>query len=194
METLGATSHTTWPGVVPFDGVKTALQACQILMVVSTSRLLSGTRKSKCQVKHSSVYFELISYSGHLKERLFGLSNPQGVHGESIKECHFHLDNTPTHSYMKYLYKLPQKAFPYEEILKENQKRSKKEREYNLIDTGIFNDNKYWDCFVETAKEKDNPDELLFRVTCYNRGSEPAKLHILPHVWFRNTWAWGYDS
>jgi hypothetical protein len=131
---------------------------------------------------------------GHLKERLFGLSNPQGVHGESIKECHFHLDNTPTHSYMKYLYKLPQKAFPYEDILKENQKRSRKEREYNLLDTGVFNDNKYWDCFIETAKEKDSPEELLFRVTCYNRGSEPAKLHILPHVWFRNTWAWGYDN
>ncbi|KAK3686523.1 hypothetical protein LTR37_019731 [Vermiconidia calcicola] len=130
----------------------------------------------------------------HLKERLFGLSNPEGVHGESIKECHFHLDNTPTHSYMKYLYKLPQKPFPYEDIRKENQKRSRKEKEYNLIDTGIFKDNKYWDCFIETAKEKDNPEELLFRVTCYNRGTEPAKLHILPHVWFRNTWSWGYDN
>ncbi|KAF2171948.1 hypothetical protein M409DRAFT_18179 [Zasmidium cellare ATCC 36951] len=131
---------------------------------------------------------------GHLKERLFGLSNPQGVHGESIKECHFHLDNTPTHSYMKYLYKLPQSAFPYEDLIKENARRSKTEKEYQLIDTGAFKDNRYWDIFIETAKEADKPDELLFRCTAYNRGPEHAKLHILPHVWFRNTWAWGHDS
>ncbi|PPJ60317.1 hypothetical protein CBER1_01255 [Cercospora berteroae] len=131
---------------------------------------------------------------GHLKERLFGLSNPQGVHGESIKECHFHLDNTPTHSYMKFLYKMPQDPFPYEDLIKTNASRTKKEREYNLVDTGIFKNNKYWDIFIETAKEADDPDELLFRVTAYNRSSEPAKLHILPHAWFRNTWAWGYDS
>ncbi|CAK1355315.1 hypotheticalsprotein [Cercospora beticola] len=131
---------------------------------------------------------------GHLKERLFGLSNPQGVHGESIKECHFHLDNTPTHSYMKFLYKMPQDPFPYEDLIKTNASRTKEEREYNLVDTGIFKNNKYWDIFIETAKEADDPDELLFRVTAYNRSSEPAKLHILPHAWFRNTWAWGYDS
>jgi len=131
---------------------------------------------------------------GHLKERLFGLSNPQGVHGESIKECHFHLDNTPTHSYMKFLYKLPQRAFPYEDLIKENARRSRQEREYNLVDTGIFKEDRYWDIFIETAKETDDPEELLFRVTAYNRGPEAAKLHILPHVWFRNTWAWGYDS
>ncbi|KAI6831861.1 family 63 glycoside hydrolase [Hortaea werneckii] len=129
-----------------------------------------------------------------LKERLFGLSNPQGVHGESIKEAHFHLDNTPSHSYMKMLYKLPQGEFPYEDIVQENARRNRKEREYNLIDTGIFNDNKYWDIYIETAKEADNPDELLFRVSAYNRGKEHAKLHILPHVWFRNTWMWGYDD
>ncbi|KAH0365420.1 Six-hairpin glycosidase, partial [Aureobasidium melanogenum] len=129
-----------------------------------------------------------------LKERLFGLSNPQGVHGESIKECHFHLDNTPTHSYMKFLYKYPQEEFPYEELIKENARRNKTEREYNLIDTDAFKDDKYWDIFIETAKESDDPDELLFRVTAYNRGPEAAKLHIIPHVWFRNTWAWGYDD
>jgi len=89
---------------------------------------------------------------GHLKERLFGLSNPQGVHGESIKECHFHLDNTPTHSYMKFLYKLPQRAFPYEDLIKENARRSRQEREYNLVDTGIFKEDRYWDIFIETAK------------------------------------------
>ncbi|THY75725.1 family 63 glycoside hydrolase [Aureobasidium pullulans] len=129
-----------------------------------------------------------------LKERLFGLSNPQGVHGESVKECHFHLDNTPTHSYMKFLYKYPQEKFPYEHLIEENARRNKTEREYNLIDTDAFKDNKYWDIFIETAKETDDPDELLFRVTAYNRGPEAAQLHIIPHVWFRNTWAWGYDD
>lgn len=95
---------------------------------------------------------------------------------------------------MKYLYKLPQNKFPYEDIIKENAKRTKQDREYSLIDTGVFNDDRYWDCFIETAKEADDEEELLFRVTCYNRSHEPAKLHVLPHVWFRNTWAWGYDA
>lgn len=95
---------------------------------------------------------------------------------------------------MKYLYKLPQKEFPYEKLVEENAKRSRQEREYNLIDTGIFDESRYWDCNIETAKEADDPDELLFRLTCYNRGPEPAKLHVIPQVWFRNTWAWGYDS
>lgn len=95
---------------------------------------------------------------------------------------------------MKMLYKYPQEKFPYQEIIDENARRSKTEREYNLIDTGIFKDNKYWDIFIETAKESDDPDELLFRVTAYNRGDKAAKLHIIPHVWFRNTWAWGYDD
>ncbi|KAF2460552.1 Six-hairpin glycosidase-like protein [Lineolata rhizophorae] len=129
-----------------------------------------------------------------LKERLFGLSNPQGNHGESIKEAHFHLDNTPTHSYMKFLYKYPQRKFPYEDLTKENAQRSRLEREYNLIDTGCFDDDRYWDIFIETAKEADDAEELLFRVTAYNRGPEPAPLHIIPHVWFRNTWAWGRED
>ncbi|KAF2005198.1 hypothetical protein P154DRAFT_616441 [Amniculicola lignicola CBS 123094] len=129
-----------------------------------------------------------------LKERLFGLSNPQGNHGESIKECHFHLDNTPSHSYMKYLYKYPQRKFPYEDVIKENGKRTRLEKEYNLVDTGIFDDDRYWDIFIETAKEADDPDELLFRVTAYNRGPEAAPLHIVPHMWFRNTWAWGHED
>ncbi|KAI9741177.1 MAG: hypothetical protein M1834_002890 [Cirrosporium novae-zelandiae] len=128
-----------------------------------------------------------------LKERLFGLSNPQGNHGESLKEAHFHLDNTPTHSYMKYLYKYPQRKFPYENLIKENGRRGKEDREYQLLDTGVFNDNKYWDIFIETAKETDDPEEMLFRVTCYNRGPEPAPIHIIPHVWFRNTWSWGRE-
>ncbi|KAI9788029.1 MAG: hypothetical protein M1835_002519 [Candelina submexicana] len=129
-----------------------------------------------------------------LKERLFGLSNPQGNHGESIKEAHFHLDNTPTHSYMKYLYKYPQKKFPYEDLIKENARRGKQEREYQLIDTGIFADDKYFDIFIEVAKESDDAEELLFRVTAWNRGPEPAPLHVVPHVWFRNTWAWGREA
>jgi hypothetical protein len=125
-----------------------------------------------------------------LKERLFGLSNPQGNHGESIKEVHFHVDNTPTHSYMKFLYKYPQKKFPYQELIDENAKRSRLEKEYQILDTGIFEDNRYWDIFIETAKEADDEEELIFRVIAYNRGPEPAPLHIIPHVWFRNTWSW----
>ncbi|KFY35082.1 hypothetical protein V494_06227 [Pseudogymnoascus sp. VKM F-4513 (FW-928)] len=129
-----------------------------------------------------------------LKERLFGLSNPQGNHGESIKEAHFHLDNVPTHSYMKFLYKYPQKAFPYKDLVDENARRGKEDREYQLLDTGVFEEDRYWDIFIETAKEGDDPDELLFRVTAWNRGPDPAPLHIVPHVWFRNTWAWGHES
>ncbi|RKF58005.1 Uncharacterized protein GcM3_184032 [Golovinomyces cichoracearum] len=129
-----------------------------------------------------------------LKERLFGLSNPQGNHGESIKEAHFHLDNTPTHSYMKLLYKYPHRKFPYEDLVKENTKRGKNDREYQILDTGIFDEDRYWDIIIETAKESENPEELLFRVTAWNRGPESAPLHIIPHVWFRNTWAWGLES
>ncbi|KAG6014099.1 hypothetical protein E4U54_005827 [Claviceps lovelessii] len=128
-----------------------------------------------------------------LKERLFGLSNPQGNHGEGVKEAHFHLDNTP-HSYMKFLYKYPQKKFPYQDLLQENARRGKKDNEYQLVDTGIFKENRYWDIFIETAKETDDPDELLFRVTAWNRGPDPAPLHIIPQVWFRNTWSWGRES
>ncbi|PQE05841.1 glycoside hydrolase family 63 protein [Rutstroemia sp. NJR-2017a BVV2] len=128
-----------------------------------------------------------------LKERLFGLSNPQGNHGESIKEAHFHVDNTPTHSYMKFLYKYPQRKFPYEELIAENAKRGREDKEFQILDTGVFDDDRYWDIYIETAKEADDPDELLFRVTAWNRGPEPAPLHIIPHVWFRNTWAWGHE-
>ena len=130
--------------------------------------------------------------SDFLKERLFGLSNPQGNHGESIKEAHFHLDNTPTHSYMKYLYKYPQNAFPYEKLVAENARRGKTDKEYQLVDTGVFSENRYWDIFIEIAKEDE--DELLFRATAWNRGPESAPLHIVPHVWFRNTWSWGRES
>ncbi|TGZ79784.1 Six-hairpin glycosidase [Ascodesmis nigricans] len=129
-----------------------------------------------------------------LKERLFGLSNPEGNHGESIKDVHFYVDNTPTHSYMKYLYKYPQRKFPYEELRKVNGERSRDEPEYNMIDTGIFDEDKYWDIFIETCKDTEDEEEILFRVTAYNRGPEPAPLHIIPQVWFRNTWAWGHSE
>ena len=99
-------------------------------------------------------------------------------------------DNTPTHSYMKYLYKYPQRKFPYEDLVAKSSKLTKAEKEYQLIDTGIFDDDRYWDIFIETAKEAEDEEELLFRVTAYNRGPEPAPLHIIPHVWFRNTWTW----
>jgi hypothetical protein len=95
---------------------------------------------------------------------------------------------------MKFLYKYPQKAFPYEDLLKENARRGKEDKEYQIIDTGIFEEDRYWDIVIETAKEEDDPEELLFRVTAWNRGPEPAPLHIVPHVWFRNTWAWGREA
>lgn len=98
------------------------------------------------------------------------------------------------HSYMKYLYKYPQKKFPYQDLVDENARRGKQDREYQILDTGIFDDNRYWDIFIETAKEEDDEDELLFRVIAYNRGPEPAPLHIIPHVWFRNTWSWGHED
>ena len=130
----------------------------------------------------------------YLKERFYGLSNSQGNHGESVKEVYFHSDNTPTHSYMKMVYKYPQSRFPYNEILEENQRRGKLDREYQLKDTGAFEEDKYWDIFIETAKDATDPEELHFRVTAYNRGPERAPLHIVPQVYFRNTWAWGRED
>ncbi|KAL5523625.1 hypothetical protein ACEPAG_7798 [Sanghuangporus baumii] len=125
-----------------------------------------------------------------LKERLFGVTGHQGNHGEDVKELYYYLDSTPTHSYMKYLYKYPQRAYPYEELVRENQSRSRDVSEFEITDTGIFDDDRYWDIFVEYAKEEDNPDSIYIRVTAYNRGPDPATLHILPHFWFPNTWSW----
>lgn len=129
-----------------------------------------------------------------LKERLFGLAGPQGNHGEDVKEIYYYLDNVPSHSYMKYLYKYPQKKFPYEKLVDENGKRSREDLEYEISDTGIFQDNRYFDIFIETAKDEDNEEEILFRVTAFNRGPEPAPLHIVPQFYFRNTWDWGVDD
>ena len=123
-----------------------------------------------------------------LKERLFGLTNSEGNHGEDVKEHYFYIDSTPTHSYMKYLYKYPQAAFPYEDLLTTNKRRSRGDMEYELLDTGIFNADRYFDVFVEYAKE--SPEDILIQISVCNRGPEPADLHVLPTLWFRNTWAW----
>jgi hypothetical protein len=124
-----------------------------------------------------------------LKERLFGLTSTEGNHGEDVKEYYFHLDNTPTHSYMKYLYKYPQAEFPYARLIEENRRRNGQGFEFELLDTGIFDDNRYFDIVIEYAKA--GPDDLCIRIEAFNRGPEPAELHLLPHLWFRNTWAWG---
>src|SRR5271166_3743898 len=127
-----------------------------------------------------------------IKERLFGLTNNEGNHGEDVKEYYFYLDSTPTHSYMKYLYKYPQKEFPYLDLVETNARRSREEMEYELLDTGIFDDDRYFDVFVEYAKN--NPEDTLIRVSVHNRGPETAQLHLLPALWFRNTWSWGDDE
>ncbi|HUF90778.1 MAG TPA: glucosidase, partial [Candidatus Limnocylindria bacterium] len=123
-----------------------------------------------------------------LKERLFGLTGTQGNHGEDVKEYYFYLDSTPTHSYMKYLYKYPQAAFPYERLVEEGRRRSRAEPEYELLDTGVFDGDRYFDVTVEYAKA--STDDILIRLTAVNRGPEAATLHVLPSVWFRNTWSW----
>ncbi len=124
-----------------------------------------------------------------LKERLFGLTNSEGNHGEDVKEYYFYLDSTPTHSYMKYLYKYPQSAYPYQDLVETNRRRSRDELEYELLDTGVFDDDRYFDVFVEYAKA--DAEDVLIRISIHNRGPEPATLHLLPTLWFRNTWSWG---
>ena len=121
-----------------------------------------------------------------LKERLFGLTNSEGNHGEDVKEYYFYLDSTPTHSWMRYLYKYPQRAYPYADLVETNRERSRHEPEYELLDTGVFDDDRYFDVFVDYAKG--DPDDLLIQITVCNRGPEDAPLHVLPTLWFRNTW------
>jgi len=127
-----------------------------------------------------------------LKERLFGLTNSEGNHGEDVKEYYFYLDSTPTHSYMKYLYKYPQAAYPYDDLVATNRRRSREELEYELLDTGVFDDDRYFDVFVEYAKE--SPEEILIKISICNRGKNAAVLHLLPTLWFRNTWSWSEGS
>lgn len=128
-----------------------------------------------------------------LKERLFGLTGHEGNHGEDVKEEYFYIDSTPTHSYMNYQYKYPQKPYPYEELKEKNAGLDRLQEEIELVDTGVLDENRYFDIFVETAKDENDPEEISFRVTAYNQGPEDAPLHILPQVWFRNTWGWSVD-
>src|SRR5262245_61811968 len=127
-----------------------------------------------------------------LKERLFGLTNGEGNHGEDVKECYYYLDATPTHSYLKALYKYPQRAFPYSQLVDENGRRGKDEPEFELLDSGAFDDDRYFDVEIEYAKS--SPADILIRITVHNRGPEDAPLHVLPQLWFRNTWSWGYPG
>ncbi len=144
--------------------------------------------------RHQMMCFGLAFWNGRdpiLKERLFGLTGNQGNHGEDVKEYYFYLDSTPTHSYMRMLYKYPQAEFPYETLIEENQRRSRGQPEFELLDTGVFSGNRYFDLFVEYAKA--DVEDVLIRITAINRGPEPAALHMLPQFWFRNTWSWGKD-
>ncbi len=141
------------------------------------------------------ICFSLALWNGRdpiLKERLFGLTGNQGNHGEDVKEAYFYLDSTPTHSYMKMLYKYPQAAFPYQDLIEENDRRGLDEFEYEILDTGVFDQDRYFDVFVEYAKV--NEDDILVKITAVNRGPEAAELTLLPQLWFRNTWSWGYPK
>src|SRR5207245_3285181 len=146
-----------------------------------------GSTGAECRLS-----FALASWNGkdpHLKERLFGLTNPEGNHSEDVKEVYFYLDATPTYSYFKALYKYPQVEFPYQALREENRRRGRREPEYELTDTSVFDGDRYWDVTAEYAKA--SPDDILIRLTVANRGPEPARLHLLPTLWFRNTWSWG---
>jgi hypothetical protein len=145
--------------------------------------------------RHQLICFALALWNGRdpfLKERLFGLTGDEGNHGEDVKEYYFYLDSTPTHSYMKYLYKYPQAAFPYEQLVEENRRRGRTDPEFELADTGVFNESRYFDVFVAYAKAA--AEDILIRITAYNRGPESAELHLLPTLWFRNTWTWTGDT
>jgi hypothetical protein len=144
---------------------------------------------------HQYLCFALALWNGRdpiLKERLFGLTGNQGNHGEDVKEVYFYLDSTPTHSYTKMLYKYPQAAYPYQPLIDENHQRGFLQPEYELLDTGVFDENRYFDVFIEYAKT--DPDDLLIRINVANRGDHPAEITLLPTLWFRNTWSWGYES
>jgi hypothetical protein len=141
------------------------------------------------------ICFSLAMWNGRdpiLKERLFGLTGSQGNHGEDVKEYYFYLDSTPTHSYMKFLYKYPQAEFPYQQLVEENQRRGRLALEYELINTGVFDDDRYFDVFAEYAKA--SPEDIMIKITVANRGPEEAELDLLPTIWFRNTWSWGSDA
>jgi len=145
--------------------------------------------------RHQRICFALALWNGRdpiLKERLFGLTGNEGNHAEDAKELYFYLDSTPTHSFMRYLYKYPQAAFPYEQLVRENRSRDRKAREYELLDTGVFEGNRYFDVHVNYAKAA--PEDLLIQIEVVNRGPEPAVLHVLPTIWFRHTWTWDHTQ
>src|SRR5262245_29497359 len=140
---------------------------------------------------HQRLCLSLALWNGKdaiLKERLFGLTNSEGNHGEDAKELYYYLDATPTHSYLKMLYKYPQREFPYASLAEENRRRGKDQLEFELLDTGIFDDDSYFDVFIEYAKA--GPEDILMLVTVRNRGPQEAVIHLLPQLWFRNTWSW----
>ncbi|MBD2515927.1 glucosidase [Nostoc sp. FACHB-973] len=144
---------------------------------------------------HQRLCFAIALWNGEdsiLKERIFGLTGSEGNHGEDVKEYYFYLDSTPTHSYMKALYKYPQTAFPYSQLVAENQRRNRQEPEFELLDTGVFDDNRYFDVFVEYAKH--SAEDILIQITIVNQGIEAKTLHLLPTLWFRNTWCWNGDA
>jgi hypothetical protein len=144
---------------------------------------------------HQRLCFALALWNGRdpiLKERYFGLTGPEGNHGEDVKEQYFYLDGTPTHAYMRGLYKYPQAEYPYARLVEENRRRDRRQPEFELLDTGAFDDGRYFDVIVEYAKAA--PDDVLIRITVANRGPEPADLHVLPTLWFRNTWSWESGS
>jgi len=144
--------------------------------------------------RHQLICFAVALWNGRdpiLKERLFGLTGNEGNHGEDVKECYFYLDSTPTHSYMKYLYKYPQAAFPYTQLVEENRHRGRRDPEFELIDSGVFDEHRYFDVFVEYAKA--SPEDLCIRIQIVNRGPEQAEITLLPTIWYRNTWSWGAD-
>jgi hypothetical protein len=151
---------------------------------------LLGICDARCRLA-----FALALWNGRdpiLKERLFGLTGPEGNHGEDVKECYFYLDATPTHSYLKALYKYPQAAFPYDQLVTENARRGPRDPEFELLDTGVFEGGRYFDVFAEYAKA--SPEDILIRLTIVNRGPEPASLRLLPTLWFRNSWSWGREG
>ncbi|MBL8205886.1 MAG: glucosidase [Blastocatellia bacterium] len=145
--------------------------------------------------RHQILCFAVALWNGKdpiLKERLFGLTGPQGNHGEDVKEYYFYLDATPTHSYLKYLYKYPQACYPYEQLIEENRQRNRSDPEYDLLDTGVFAEDRYFDVMIEYAKA--SPEDILIRLSVTNHGDETAELDLLPTLWYRNTWSWGADD
>ncbi len=171
----GIIFHMTTRDPVPFAGAKTGSPGFATANNAFVSLSLFG-----------------MSATAFLKERFFGLTGPEGNHGEDVKEAYWYTDNTPSHSMMRMVYRYPQLSFPYEQLVAANAKRSKLEGEYELWDTGIFDENRFFEIEIEYAKS--GPNDILIRATATNCGPDPAPLHLIPTLWFRNTWSWGYDA